>query len=131
MVEPKIINPIPVDNPSKGAPSDFTEVLVEPLSNLEEARGTVKEIEHVCLMPESFIEVYSISLGRIDWSLMIDGISSSTMVDTFQKMITDLVEIHFPFKKISPCDKPWITEELKALRRRRQRTYRKDERSQT
>ena len=62
---------------------------------------------------------------------MMDGLSSSKMVDVFQKMTTNLQDIHFPLKRItvSPYDKPWITEELKMIRRRRQRIYRKQGRS--
>ena len=50
----------------------------------------------------------------------------------FQKMTNALTDIHFPLKKISvsPYDKAWITEELKTLRRRRQRIYRKEGNSQ-
>ena len=41
------------------------------------------------------------------------------------------MDIHFPLKKISvsPYDKPWMTEELKSLRNRRQRVYRRQGRS--
>ena len=71
------------------------------------------------------------SIGSINWSLMTEGMTSSDMVETFQTMTKDLMDIHFPLKKISisPYDKPWMTEELKALRRRRQRVYRKQGRS--
>ena len=61
----------------------------------------------------------------------MDGLTFSEMVDTFQKMTKDLKNIHFPMKRISisSYDKPWITEELKSLRRRRQRIYSKEGRS--
>ena len=131
-IEPKIVGPIPVDNPSKGAPSDHNGVLVEPLNNLEVTKGTSKVTKYVRPFPESSVDDYRQSLGKIDWSLMIDGMTSSDMVDMFQKMTTNLVDIHFPLKKItiSPYDRPWITEELKLLRRRRQRTYRREGRSE-
>ena len=130
-IEPKVIDPIPVDNLERGVPSDHNGVLVEPLNNLEDTRGTMKVTKYVRPMPDSSVQQYRQSLGRIDWSVMIDSLSSSEMVNIFQKMTTDLVDIHFPLKKviISPYDKPWINEELKALRRRRQRLYRKEGRS--
>ena len=83
-------------------------------------------------MPESSVDDYRVSLGKIDWSLVIEDISSSDMVDVFQKMTTNLVDIHFPLKRvtISSYDKPWITEELKSIRRRRQRIYRREGRSE-
>ena len=56
---------------------------------------------------------------RLDWSLMIDEMSSSNMVDKFQEMITNLVDIHLPLKNISisPYDRPWMTEEVKNKKR--------------
>ena len=131
-VEPKIIDAIPVDNPAKGAPSDHNGVLVEPINNLEAVKNTSKEIKFVRPMPESSIIKYRESIAEIDWSVMIDELSSSNMVDLFQEMTTHLVDIHFPLKKITitPYDKPWITEELKILRRRRQRMYRKEGRTE-
>ena len=130
-IEPKIVDAIPVDDPDKGVPSDHNGVLVVPLNNTEANKGTSKEIKFVRPMPDSSVQDYRQSIGKINWSVMIDGMSSSCMVDLFQKMVTDLVDIHFPLKKItvSSYDKPWITEELKALRRRRQRLYRKHGRS--
>ena len=130
-IEPKIVDPIPVDNPQIGAPSDHNGVLVAPLNNNFRTKGTTKEIKFVRPMPQSSILDYRQSIGNIDWSLMTDGLSSSNMVDIFQRMTSDLVDIHFPLKRISisPYDKPWITEELKMIRRRRQRVYRKEGRS--
>ena len=130
-IEPKIIAPVPVDNPKKGAPSDHNGVLAIPVNNHESIRGTTKEVKFVRPMPESSIDEFRQSIRSIDWPLMIEGLSSSAIVDTFQKMTTELNNFHFPQKRISitPFDKPWITEELKTIRRRRQRIYRKEGRS--
>ena len=130
-VEPRIIDPIPVDNPGKGVPSDHNGVLVDPLSNSEVTKGTTKLVKFVRPIPDSSLPGYRNSIGQINWNVMTGGMSSSDMVDMFQMMITDLVDIHFPLKRItiSPYDKPWFTEELKSLRRRRQRIYRKEGRS--
>ena len=130
-IEPKIINPIPVDNPGKGAPSDHNGVLAVPINNTESNKRTTKQIKIVQPMPLSSINEFRQSIRTIDWSFMMYGLSSSEMVDTFQKMTNDLKNIHFPMKRISisSYDKPWITEELKSLRRRRQRIYSKEGRS--
>ena len=130
-IEPKIIPPVPVDDPNRGVPSDHNGVLAVPISNQESKRSTPKEIRFVQPMPESSILEFRKSIGSINWPLMMAGMSSSDMVDVYQKMTTDLSDIHFPLKRItiSPYDKPWITEELKTIRRRRQRIYRKEGRS--
>ena len=131
-IEPKIIDPIPVDIPGKGAPSNHNGVLAVPINNTESKKKTTKQIKYVQPMPSSSIMEFSQSLRTINWSLMLVGSSSSVMVDTFQKMTNELKDIHFPLKRISisPYDKPWITEELKSIRRRRQRIYRKEGRSE-
>ena len=133
LIEPEIIDPVPVDTPGKGVPSDHNGVLVEPLNNVVSTKGTSKVIKHVRPMPDSSVIEYRQSLSKVDWSLMLDERSSSNMVDVFQKMTSDLVDIHFPLKKvtISPYDKPYFTERLRALRRRRQRIYRREGKSST
>ena len=130
-IEPKIIDPIPVDVKKKGSPSDHNGVLAVPVANTRSNKGTKKETKFVRPMPESSINEFRQSIGSVDWSLMLNGSSSSDMVDVFQKMAVDLQDVHFPLKKITTTsyDKPWITEELKALRRSRQRLYRKGGRS--
>ena len=131
-VEPQIVDPVPVDNPNKGVPSDHNGVLAVPLSTKNSVKSTTKELKYVRPMPESSILEFGQSVENVDWSLMLDGYSSSEMVDMFQKMTNALQHIHFPLKKISvsPYDKAWITEELKTLRRRRQRIYGKEGKSQ-
>ena len=54
------------------------------------------------------------------------------MVDSFERFSSDLVKRIFPSKTIhiSDFDKPFITEELKILRRQRQRIYRKHGKSE-
>ena len=131
-VEPIIIDPISVDENKKGSPSDHNGVLAVPLGIKEAKKGTSKDIRFVRPMPQSSIDEYRHSIGSIEWSLMLDGSSSSDMVETFQKMTCDLQDVHFPLKKviITPYDKPWITQELKSIRRRRQRLYRREGRTQ-
>ena len=132
LVEPKIVDPIPVDDPLKGVPSDHNGVLVEPLNNTDCTKETSRTVKFVRPMPDSSVMQFRQSLSKINWAMMIDGMSSSSMVDMYQKMTTDLVDIHFPLKKvsISPYDRPWFTEELRSLRRRRQRIYRKEGKSE-
>ena len=130
-IEPQIIDPIPVDDHKMGTPSDHNGVLAVPVNNIESKKRTSKEIKFVRPMPESAINEFRHSIESIDWSLMLNGSSSSEMVEIFQKMTTELQDIHFPLKEISisPYDTPWITEELKVMRRKRQRIYRKQGRS--
>ena len=115
LIEPRIIDPVPVDDGQRGVPSDHNGVLVLPLSNQEVNRGTSKIVKFVRPMPLSAVEEYRKSIGSINWSLMTEGMTSSDMVEIFQTMTNNLMDIHFPLKKISisPYDKPWMTKELK------------------
>ena len=65
------------------------------------------------------------------WSFLYPKMSSTQMVEAFEMHSSNLVENIFPEKTvtISAYDKPYITEELKKLRRHRQRIYRKEGRS--
>ena len=57
--------------------------------------------------------------------------SSTQLVEVFEKQTSALIEQTFPEKtiKISEFDQPFITEELKLIRRQRIRAYRKGGRS--
>ena len=133
LVEPTIIDPVPVDIPGKGVPSDHKGLLVLPLAPKNAVRCTTKEVRSVRPMPESDITHFGQSLRMIDWSSILTyDLSPSSLVDVFETITSDLVDIHFPLKTISitSFDKPWINEELKALRRRRSRLYSRQGRSQ-
>ena len=82
---PKIVSPIPVDNPKKGVPSDHNGVLGIPISNQEPNRNTTKEIRFVRPMPESSVIEFGKSISSINWPLMIEGLSSSDMVDVTRR----------------------------------------------
>ena len=86
--EPKIVDPIPVDENKAGAPSDHKGVLAVPLKSEDDKKGTSKIIKYVQPIPESSILQFSQSLSTVDWAFMLGGLSSSEMVNIFPK--TDL-----------------------------------------
>ena len=53
------------------------------------------------------------------------GVSSTELTDAFQDKISEMVDNHFPLKTmtITDSDQPWITKDLKKLKRSRQREY--------
>ena len=84
-------------------------------------------------MPDSDIAHFGQSLRIVDWNpILTYEMSPSSLVDIFETITTDLVDIHFPLKTVTVTsfDKPWINEELKTLRRRRSRVYSRQGRSQ-
>ena len=63
---------------------------------------------------------------------MLRQLPVQNMVDTFQNMTDKLLSETFPIKKItiSPDDRPWFNENLRKLKRLRQREYSKHGRSE-
>ena len=61
------------------------------------------------------------------WSFIDINMTSTQMVAKFETYSTQLIKINFPEKAVTilDFDKPYITEELKLIRRQRQRTYQK------
>ena len=129
---PQIIPPVPVDVPGQGVPSDHCGVLAVPLTTEHSHRAADVRLGKVRPLPESLIRKFGAVLVNEDWSFLAPDLSSSELVQAFQDHTSKLVENIFPEKtvKFSNFDKPYFTEELRRIRRQRQRIYRKSGRNQ-
>ena len=87
--------------------------------------GTVREKILVIRFPESKISKFGVTLVDKTWEDMKDDLDSTQMVDVFQSTINKLVDKAFPLKQIqvSSVKKPYIAEELRQLKRKRQGAY--------
>ena len=131
--EPKIIPAIPVDPGCQGVPSDHSGVQLKPLDNSQtENNSSGKIVKTIRPMPESLIVEFGKMFVHETWSCLKDGMDVDMLTNTFETHMNHLINIHFPTKQISisPFDKPYITENLKHLRRRCQRIYQKQGRSE-
>ena len=128
---PVIIPPIPVDDPEIGVPSDHNGVMIIPITSDYRRKADVKRI-NVRPMPDSLISKFGCSVVKEDWKFLDTLKTPSEMVEKFQDYNENLVSNTFPVKvvTISNFDKPFMTEELRKLRRQRQRAYRKGGKSQ-
>ena len=128
---PVIIPPVPVDTPGQGVPSDHNGVLTEPITAGNSQRKAESRKVIIRPLPESLICKFGDVLVSHDWSGLQQGMSSTEMVNFFEQETKTMIETIFPEKTVtvSDYDKPFITEELKLLRRQRQRAYRKGGRS--
>ena len=128
---PQVIPPVPVDVPGHGVPSDHNGVLAVPLSTACSQRNA--EVRKVTIrpLPDSLVSKFGSILVKEDWSFLTPKMSSTQLVEVFEKQTSVLIEQTFPEKtiKISEFDQPFITEELKLIRRQRIRAYRKGGRS--
>ena len=122
---PEIVPPIPPDVPGKGAPSDHWGVIATPHTN-----STIPQKKHIFRknirpIPESLLPGFEEKLQQLDFSPVILEPNANQMVEKYQQIVQKIVEETFPLKsiKISDQDKPWFTEELRALKRNRMREY--------
>ena len=126
MQQPVILPPMQVDTGKEGKDSDHKGVECLPRTTLAPAGGQVREKILVRRFPESKIIDFGFTLVDQDWEGLKDSMESTELVDTFVQISSKLVENAFPQKEIlvGPDDKPYFTEELRLLKRRRQRAYR-------
>ena len=78
-------------------------------------------------IPDSLITKFGSELIQEDWSFLNKQMSSTELVGSFEQYTSSMVDRIFPEKivTVSSRDKPFMTEELRLLRRQRQRVYRK------
>ena len=124
--EPTIIPPMQVDSGKKGKDSDHFGVECLPRNNLESQGSKMRQKLEVQPFPESGLVKFGFSLVEETWDMLEASMSSSSMVSIFEKHAKMMVDQHFPKRMISvgDGDLPYFTEELRKLKRRRQRAYR-------
>ena len=126
--EPVLLPAVSVDQGMQGVPSDHAGVQALPRTNLSTSRARPKnKTFQVQRMPESMVSSFGPVLVKESWGCLVDGMSAEEMVDIFQETATGMVNSHFPKKLITVTegDKPYFTEELKRLRRKRDNIYQK------
>ena len=129
--EPVIIPPMTVDEGKIGKDSDHSGVEARPRNNLAPEGSRMREKVVVQPFPESGMAEFGVKLMEEDWcSLEREG-SSTDMVTQFEARSERLVSSQFPTKivLVGPQDLPYFTEELRKLKRRRQRAFKKGKRS--
>ena len=82
-------------------------------------------------MPHQNMNEFGSALAREEWKTLQDRENTSEAVEEFEETNEVLLNNFLPTKKvnISSIDKPWITAELKMIKRQRQRIYRREGKS--
>ena len=122
-----------VDQGRQGVPSDHAGVQVQPRTNQSTSRARPRKKSFVVQrVPDSLVDEFGPVLLQESWSCLLDGMSADDMVGAFQDAATGLVDKHFPKKTVSVTEgeKPYITEEMKKLRRKRDHIYQRSGKSQ-
>ena len=83
-------------------------------------------------LPQSTLALIRQSLQEKDWSKVLNAKTSNEKADMFHKEIMTMLDTLAPQKtrKISNDDKPWFSEPLKKLDRKRRREFQRNRRSE-
>ena len=129
--KPVILPPMSVDPGKVGKDSDHNGVEILPRTNLSPDGSDLRQEVIVQPFPESGLLEFGRKLSEEDWSSLEERLSSTEIVEIFEARSKELVDSHFPSKSIftGPQDLPYFTEELRKLKRQRQRAYQKGRKS--
>ena len=125
-----VVPPIIPDNPGFGVPSDHMGVFATPNTSSSQVTQRLKVKKKVRPIPESLLLSFGEKVKKESFNFLSE-MRASDMVQGFQSKIQRIVEDTFPEKQITILaeDKPYFTENLRKLKRQRQREYYKHGRS--
>ena len=123
--EPSILPPLQVDDDKTAKDSDHNGVQCVPRSNLAPKGGSLRKKISIRRFPESKIVEFGFTLVEEDWGSLEEDMDVDMMVECFEANSKKMVDRVFPKNEIQvgPEEKPYFTEELRQLKRRRQRAY--------
>ena len=126
--EPEIVKPIDVDSPEKGGvPSDHNGVVVTPHSDCNKPPRRTKYIRTIRPITTSAVNNIGQVLTQQTWKFMDPGLTSTQLTGLFQYYTEEILNLFCPKKQVfsRPDEKPFITEDMKLLKRRIMREYEK------
>ena len=131
--DPIIVNPIGVDPDKKGVPSDHMGVVVNPISGTGQPVRRKKFVKTVRPITSSSLLKIGQVLNAEEWQFMIDAEGSPTqLTESLQNYANFLLDKFCPQKQVfyRKDDVPFITEEIKILKRKIMREYEKKGKTQ-
>ena len=124
--DPITIPSLSPDVEGNGVPSDHLGVECIPNQTLGSQPTRNKQFKLIRPFPASLVDSFVSQFSAIDFTYLND-LSTNEMVACFEYQTSFLINKIFPQKRIlvSHTDQPWFTEELRLLKRNRQREYQK------
>ena len=123
--EPIILPPVQPDDPNTAVASDHHVPLCFPHTDPHcPPRREYKTVNYRPL-PDSKIRSFGNWITSENWEGLSQNSSPEIKVEQYNKLVLENLDKFLPTKtlKIKPGDKPFITAELKTLKRQRQREY--------
>ena len=124
---PVIIPPVQPDIPGQGVPSDHSVPLCIPHTDPDNPPARSYKTVVSRPLPDSKVRKFGEWITHEQWDGITEGGDPSILVKKFEQIIEQKLNHFFPQKitKIGVGDPPYITSELKTLKRKRMRMYRK------
>ena len=121
----EILPPLQPDRVGQGVESDHKGVLATPKA--QSVCKNIKMVKFIRTFPESAINTFGSEFVHVNWDFLDTYENPTEMASKFEETVDIFVSKHFPMKQItvSTFDKPYFTEELRKLRRKRQTIYRR------
>ena len=124
---PVILPPVQPDVPGQGVPSDHSVPICVPHTDLNNPPTCIYRTITSRPLRDSKIRDFGQWLTSESWESITDIADPTEQVEVFEKLITQKTNEHFPLKvtKLGVGDAPFMTSELKTLKRRRMNEYKK------
>ena len=105
--------------------SDHNSILWEPDTAHKIKPNTVSVISRP--MPDSAIQRFGHWISAYSWRPVLDLSCAQAKTTAFYDIIHEQVDKHFPTRRSKRCsnDKPWVTDKVRSLIRKRQDAYKK------
>ena len=123
--------PLDPDPDKNGKPSDHLMVIMQPITDANTFPGRKSKVINTRPLPPENVTNFENSINQIDWTELYDEKSATKKVEIFENEINTNIDLHLPLKqlKITDDDQPWVTNEIKSLKRKKTREYWKNGRS--
>ena len=129
---PVIVPPLQPDDNMIGKPSDHSVPVCYP--HTDRYKPAVREYKTIRYrpLPDSAVRKFGNWLVAEDWSSISPELSPSDQVFIFEKLVNEKLNTFCPLKeyKLSSQDLPFMTADLKSLKRKKMREYVKKGKSQ-
>ena len=126
--EPVCLPPLDPDPDTNGKPADHLIVMMNPVDNVNNKPSRTFREVRVRPLRQGGMEKLKNWFQAQEWGEVLEEESVDKKAEILHHMILDKVDEFCPEKmrKLASDDKPWFTEELKVLKRKKSRLFRKN-----
>ena len=127
-----VVRSVDPDCPSKGKRTDHDVPIIYPLDNFSITESTSYREKTTRPLPDSGVRRFGLAMMSKGWEEVRLEDSPTQQDNALQALLSDMLEASLPTKtvKLRNNDKPFITQEIKVIDRKRRREYDKHGKSQ-